>query len=57
MQRLNGIRRALLLADPKINTVKNIAYNWGFWHLGHFSVDYKKMFGETPAQTLRLNLY
>lgn len=55
IQRLNGIRRALLLADPKFNKVKNIAYDWGFWHLGHFSTDYKKMFGETPLKTLRSN--
>jgi AraC-like DNA-binding protein len=53
IQRLNGVRRAFFLADPKINRVKKIAYAWGFWHLGHFSRDYKKMFGQTPSETLK----
>jgi AraC family ethanolamine operon transcriptional activator len=53
IQRLNGVRRALLLADPKFNQVKEIAYDWGFWHLGHFCQDYKNMFRETPSQTLK----
>ena len=53
IQRLNGIRRALLIADPKFNSVTDIANAWGFWHLGHFYHDYKKMFGETPLKTLK----
>lgn len=52
IQRLNGVRRALLFADPEIDTVSNIAHQWGFWSLGHFSRDYKKMFGESPSKTL-----
>ena len=53
MLRLNGVRRALLVADPQFNKVKEIALNWGFWHLGHFCQDYKKMFGEAPSKTLK----
>ena len=33
-------------------TVTNIAYKWGFNHLGYFSSDYKKRFLETPYETL-----
>ena len=53
IQRLNGVRRALLVANPKSHQVQDIAYGWGFWHLGHFSHDYKQMFGETPSKTLK----
>lgn len=53
VQRLHGIRRALLYADPKPETVAHIAHQWGFWSLGHFSRDYKQMFGELPSQTLQ----
>ncbi len=53
VQRLHGIRRALLYADPKPETVAQIAHQWGFWSLGHFSKDYKQLFGESPSQTLQ----
>lgn len=47
--RLNGVRRALRSAD----SVTDAATQWGFWHFGHFSNDYKELFGELPSQTLR----
>lgn len=50
--RLIGVRRALLTA-PSEATVTDVASDWGFWHLGRFSSDYKHMFGELPSQTLR----
>lgn len=50
--RLSGVRRALLLADEKVATITEVATSWGFWHLGHFARNYRKMFGETPSQTL-----
>lgn len=53
VQRLHGIRRALLYADPKPETVASIAHQWGFFSLGHFSRDYKNLFGESPSQTLK----
>ncbi|MFH7242813.1 MAG: helix-turn-helix domain-containing protein [Spirulina sp.] len=52
VQRLHGIRRALLHTDPKPETVAQIAHQWGFLSLGHFSKDYKQLFGESPSQTL-----
>lgn len=53
IQRLHGIRRALLHGDPKLGTVAHIAYKWGFFSLGHFSKHYKQLFGESPSQTLK----
>ena len=48
-ERLNGVRRMLKTA----NSVTEAATHWGFWHFGHFSQEYKKMFGELPSTTFR----
>ncbi len=50
--RLNGVRRALTQAAPS-TTVQEAAASWGFWHLGQFSLDYKRQFRELPSQTLQ----
>ena len=50
--RLQRVHDALLAADPFSERVTNIALNWGFSHLGHFSTDYKRRFGESPSETL-----
>ncbi|NEQ33301.1 MAG: helix-turn-helix domain-containing protein [Leptolyngbya sp. SIO4C5] len=52
-RRLNQVRRYLKLADPRTEKVVDIARQWGFHHMGHFSVDYKAMFGESPSETLK----
>lgn len=51
-QRLHGVRRALQSAPCASGVVKQIALNWGFWHMGHFATDYREMFGESPSVTL-----
>lgn len=51
--RLNRVRRDLKTERPKFDSVQQAAANWGFWHLSHFTADYKAMFGELPSQTLR----
>jgi AraC family ethanolamine operon transcriptional activator len=51
--RLNGARRQLKSPDSPVASVQEAAARWGFWHLGHFSSDYKRMFGELPSATLR----
>lgn len=51
--RLQSVYRALKTADTANQTVANIANQCGFWSLGHFSRDYKQMFGELPSQTIR----
>jgi AraC-like DNA-binding protein len=52
MLRLAGARRALLATDCKLATVTDIATYFGFMELGRFSVEYRKVFGESPSQTL-----
>lgn len=50
-QRLELARQRLLQAEPGM-TVAAIATAAGMDHLGRFSVEYKKRFGENPSQTL-----
>lgn len=51
--RLNACRRRLRESGDAALTVQEVASRWGFFHMGHFSADYKAMFGELPSQTLR----
>lgn len=51
--RLNAARRELRSMDPCETSVYDVAARWGFWHFGHFSADYKRMFAELPSETLR----
>lgn len=50
--RLNAVQRKLLQSGPKRTTVTYTALQHGFLHLGRFSAEYKKQFGELPSQTL-----
>ena len=50
--RLTRVREALLDADLQ-GRVIDVATEWGFWHMGHFTAAYRAMFGETPSETLR----
>lgn len=52
--RLNAVRRALREQPPHSSTIADTAARWGFWHMGHFSQDYKALFGETPSRTRQL---
>lgn len=49
--RLNGVRRELRSGEAA--AVQDAAARWGFFHMGQFSLDYKKQFGELPSATLR----
>jgi len=51
--RLNGIRNTILNVKDTYITLSEIAANYNYSHLGHFSVEYKKFFGESPSETLR----
>ena len=53
LRRMHLVRRALVLADPSITTVTNVANNFGFAELGRFAVAYRKLFSESPSMTLR----
>ena len=48
-ERLNAVRHMLKDAS----SVTEAATHWGFWHFGHFSQEYKKMFGELPSATFK----
>lgn len=50
--RLEKAREELLNAGPD-RTVTDIAVKWGFSQLGRFSVSYKKVYGESPSETLK----
>jgi AraC-like DNA-binding protein len=50
--RLTRVRETLLYADSQ-GRVIDVATEWGFWHMGHFTAAYRAMFGETPSETLR----
>ncbi|WP_416676656.1 helix-turn-helix domain-containing protein [Egbenema bharatensis] len=52
-QRLKQVRRQLKAPDQNQTTVTDIAIQYGFWHMGQFAQDYRKMFGERPSETLR----
>jgi AraC family ethanolamine operon transcriptional activator len=47
--RLHQARQAL----KRVSSVTEAATAFGFWHFGHFSRDYRAMFGEPPSATLR----
>ncbi len=48
--RLNQIRRTL--QDPQdTRKIAEIAFDFGFFHLGQFSQSYKQLFGEAPTET------
>lgn len=50
--RMNRVHQELLRASPETASVTAVAMRWGFSHLGHFAVDYKRSFGESPSATL-----
>ena len=50
--RLNQIRKILQQSTPNEILVKQVALGNGFFHLGHFSRNYKALFGELPSDTL-----
>lgn len=51
--RLSRVREQLMQSQTGQTTVTSAAYQWGFGHLGHFTTDYKRRFGESPSETLR----
>jgi AraC family transcriptional regulator, ethanolamine operon transcriptional activator len=55
--RLLAVRQQLQMADPTTTIIADVASQFGFWSLGHFSRDYKTMFGELPSQTLNKTGY
>ncbi len=48
--RLNRVREALLKGSQE-PTIIDVANRYGFWHMGQFARDYRKLFAELPSQT------
>ena len=57
MLRLSRARQGLMLARGRSVTVTEIVTLLGFSELGRFSVEYRKMFGECPSETLRQGVH
>lgn len=51
--RLQAVRTQLQRAAPDTTAIAEIANRFGFQSLGHFSRDYRTMFGELPSDTLK----
>lgn len=50
--RLTNVRRSLK-NEPTGAIIADVANNWGFWHMGDFAREYRKMFCELPSETLK----
>ncbi len=50
--RLNHVRSELKRSDPRITLVADVANRWGFWHMGQFAKDYRRLFAVRPSETL-----
>ncbi|WP_238474221.1 AraC family transcriptional regulator [Pseudomonas cavernicola] len=50
--RLRYVQEELQRQSFGATTVTAVAFHWGFSHLGHFTTDYKRRFGESPSETL-----
>jgi AraC-like DNA-binding protein len=48
LQRLNAVRTRIL--HDRYTPILDIACEYGFWHMGHFSQDFRTLFGSTPSQ-------
>jgi AraC-like DNA-binding protein len=51
--RLDGVHAELSRGDPWQVSVSEVAYRWGFTHLGRFAGAYRVRYGEAPSRTLR----
>ena len=51
--RLARVHEDLSRSDPALVTVTEIAYRWGFVHMGRFAGAYRRRYGQSPSQTLR----
>jgi AraC-like DNA-binding protein len=53
LRRMHLAHQRLLAVGPGEATVTEIAMQYGFWELGRFAVEYRRIFGERPSATLR----
>jgi AraC-like DNA-binding protein len=50
--RLDAAHRKLGILDPSLTTVSAVALQYGFNHLGRFSIEFRERFGESPREVL-----
>jgi AraC-like DNA-binding protein len=50
--RLERVHEELSQAEPGTLTITQVATRWGFTHLGRFTTEYRRTFGETPSAML-----
>lgn len=53
MLRFSRVREALRQNGTLTKAIFDVAADFGFWHMGHFSQQYRYLFGETPSETQR----
>ena len=51
-RQLSGVRSDLVSRTAGCR-ISDVANKWGFWHMGQFARDYRKLFGELPSATIR----
>jgi AraC family ethanolamine operon transcriptional activator len=52
-RRLARVRNALIALGPADTSVTDVAMEHGFWDLSRFAMQYKKLYGESPSDTLK----
>lgn len=52
LYRLNVARRRLWKSDYQRGQVADIANQLGFWHMGYFAQDFKRLFSKNPSELL-----
>lgn len=52
-RRLDAAYLDLLSAEPDVTSVTQVAFNYGFSHVGKFAIEYGKVFGELPSTSLK----
>lgn len=55
--RLDKAHTELAAGVPGATTVTDVAFRWGFAHLGRFSLAYRRRFGESPSETLHTDIH
>lgn len=50
--RLNAVRKGI--KENAEHSIKEIASEYNFWHMGQFTRDYKKLFSELPSKTMNI---
>ena len=48
---LNGVRRELRRTELAV--ISDVANRWGFWHMGQFAADYRRLFGSPVGNARR----